>query len=177
MGGGASRFEFDRVDLGCCGAMGASYGLEPLAAADCAHLGEAFARMDPWASYPYPAHGLTSYFANSEPGSPRYAIRAGATIAGVAGLRLEWLRGPYLQFLGLLPAFQGQGAGALVLDWLAREARAAGDRNLWVCASDFNGAGIRFYERHGFVRQATLDDLVRDGRAEILLRKRLDAGA
>ncbi len=55
----------------------------------------------------------------------------------------------------------------------SEQARAAGDRNLWVCASDFNAAGIMFYERHGFSRVADLDGLVRDGRTEVLLRKRL----
>ena len=44
-------------------------------------------------------------------------------------------------------------------------------RNLWVCASSFNARALRFYERHGFARAATLPGLVADGYDEILLRK------
>ena len=39
--------------------------------------------------------------------------------------------------------------------------------------SGFNDRARAFYERHGFAPAATLDDLVRDGSCELLLRKRL----
>lgn len=134
-------------------------------------LGSAFAALSPWADYPYPAASLAAYLSKIEPGAPRYLITSDGATAGAVGLRLDWLRGPYLQFLGLLPAYQGRGLGAEVLSWLEREARAAGQRNVWVAASDFNAGAIRFYARHGFREVARLDDLVRDGRTEVLLRK------
>ncbi len=155
------------------GDLGGGFSLVPLPTAEAALLGDAFAKMDPWVSYPYPASGLASYFSAVESGAPRLALVTNNQVAGVIGLRLNWLRGPYLQFLGILPAYQRHGAGSRVLGWLEEQARAAGDRNLWVCASDFNGAGLLFYERHGFSRVADLDGLVRDGRTELLLRKRL----
>lgn len=138
-------------------------------------LGEAFAAMDPWKSYPYPASGLSGYFAKAESGAPRFAIRSAGQVAGVAGLRLEWMRGPYLQFLGLLPPYQGLGLGARVLWWMEEEARSRDIGNLWVAVSDFNASAIRFYERAGFREAARLDDLVRPGRTELLLRKKLHA--
>lgn len=60
-----------------------------------------------------------------------------------------------------------------MLGWLEGEARAGRQRNLWVAASDFNTRARGFYAGHGFVEAATLDDLVTEGRAEILMRKRV----
>lgn len=136
-------------------------------------LGEAFAAIDPWAAYAYPASALAAYFGSQEPGAPRFLLMLGGEIAGALGVRLAWLRGPYVQFLGLLPKFQRRGLGSVALAWVEHEARSAGNRNLWVAASQINADALRFYERHGFAQVANLDDLVYDGRTEILLRKRL----
>lgn len=160
-------------DIGPDPVHGVARRLIPLDPALAAPLGVAFADMSPWRDYPYNASALATYFAKSSPDAPRYQIMLGDEIAGVAGIRGDWLRGPYLQFLGVLPAFQGHGIGAAVLAWFERDARATGQRNLWVAASDFNVAALRFYTRHGFVETARLDALVTEGRAEVLLRKRL----
>jgi ribosomal protein S18 acetylase RimI-like enzyme len=136
-------------------------------------LADALACMPPWSVYPVPADGLFRYLTAAEPGAPRFALTLGDELAGVAGLRLNWLRGPYLQMLAVLPAHQGKGLGQLVLDWMERDAQVKGEHNLWVCASAFNANALRFYERAGFQRTATLDGLVSEEIAEILLRKRL----
>ena len=143
---------------------------------DAERLGAAFAAIDPWASYPYSPAALTSYFAAIEPDAPRYAIRygrAGETLAGALGMRMNWLRGPYIQFLGLFQDVQGQRVGSRVLSWLEAGARENSARNLWVTASDVNAGALRFYRAQGFQPVAGLDGLVADGRTEILLRKRL----
>jgi diamine N-acetyltransferase len=138
-----------------------------------AQLAPAFAEMDPWARLGFTAAALTHYFALPEPGAPRYAVRVGDAMAGAAGFRTAWMRGPYVQFLGLLEPYQGHSLGPLVLAWFEAQARARGERNLWVAASDFNTSAIGFYERHGFRRAAIFEDLIIDGYSEILLRKRL----
>ena len=147
--------------------------LTPVTADEAAALGEVFSAIDPWTRYPYTAGALQSYFATLEPGAPRYAIRSGTSLVGAVGLRFNWLSGPYVQFLGLLPSHQRQGAGKRVLQWLEDDARKHSARNLWVAASDFNAEAIKFYECFGFQRVAVLDDLVRDGCSELLLRKKL----
>jgi ribosomal protein S18 acetylase RimI-like enzyme len=144
-----------------------------ISALDARQLGASFAAIDPWASYPYPAEGLVAYLGAQEAGAPRLLLRVDGEIAGAVGLRLNWLRGPYLQFLGVLPNFQRRGLGSTVLEWFERETRNGSDRNLCVAASDFNAGAIRFYEGHGFEQVARLDGLVRDDRAEILMRRRL----
>lgn len=136
-------------------------------------LGAVFASMDPWLRHGYRASALANYLAKDEAHVRRLGIFAGEVLVGAVGLRLDWMRGPYLQFLGLVPEQQGRGLGQGVLTWLEREARRGGERNLWVAASDFNNGALRLYERNGFVRVALLNDLVSEGRSEILLRKRL----
>jgi GNAT superfamily N-acetyltransferase len=148
--------------------------LRPFDPSEAALLGARFAAIPPWARYPFEPEALAAYLGADEAGAPRYAITSGDRLAGAVGLRLAWLRGPYLQFLGILPEFQGQNLGGAVLAWMEREARRAGHRNLWVAASDFNTGAVRFYCRHGFSEVARLDALIQEGRTELLLRKRLD---
>lgn len=138
-----------------------------------ATLGQAFAAIDPWVRYPFSPDALAQYFNATESGAPRFAVAIDGTLAGVIGTRANWLRGPYLQFLGIVPSYQNQGAGQLLLAWFEGEARARGERNIWVAASDFNATALSFYERHGFQRAARLDGLIQDGVTEILLRKKL----
>lgn len=147
--------------------------LSPLSPEHAATLGARFSTIEPWVVYPYSASALQSYFAARETDAPRYAIHTGTTLIGALGLRHAWLRGPYIQFLGIFPEHQASGTGARVLAWIERQARTQGQRNLWVAASAFNTGALRFYERHGFVNVATLDGLVQDDRDEVLLRKRL----
>jgi GNAT superfamily N-acetyltransferase len=147
--------------------------LAPIPTSEAHRLGAAFAAIDPWAKYAYTPERLAAFFAGSEPSAPRYALHADGDIAGVVGLRLDWLRGPFLQFLGVLPSAQGKGLGGSVLAWIEREARRGEHRNLWVTASDFNIRALSLYKRHGYEETARLDGLVSDEYAEILFRKRL----
>jgi GNAT superfamily N-acetyltransferase len=169
----APAFLAERYVLEARGRAGEQLILARLEPREAEALGPALAGIDPWATHAYAAQALSAYLGKDEPGAPRFALRAGDSLAGAVGLRLDWLKGPYLQLLGLLPGYQGCGFGAAVLTWMQREACAVSERNLWVAASDFNSGALRFYERHGFVRVAALEGLVAEGRSEILLRKRL----
>lgn len=147
--------------------------LAPVAPADVMPLAHAFATMSPWSRYPLDENVFVSYFSQTEPGAPRFAIRVNGKISGAFGLRLNWLRGPYVQSFGLLPAFQNMGLGGRILAHLEADARAQNAANIWLAVSEFNADAMRFYERSGFKRVAALDGLVKDGFAEILMRKRL----
>lgn len=147
--------------------------LQAMTPESAAILSQHFAVMDPWLRYAMEAPALAAYLTRPEQSAPRFEIHVGGTLAGAAGIRENWLRGSYLQFLGLLPAFQRQGLGELVLAWFEGAARARSDRNLWVAAAEFNHGALRFYERHGFRRAALLEDLVQDGFTEVLFRKKL----
>lgn len=136
-------------------------------------LGRAFAAMDPWLTYTYDPTQLARYFATVEPDAPRLAVRLGDDLAGVVVIRANWLRGPYLQFLGVLPAFQGRGIGSAVVAWLVAEAGATGASNVFVCVSDFNAGARRLYGAHGFAEAGQLADFIAPGHTELLLRRPL----
>ena len=141
---------------------------------EAAGVGSLLSVIEPWASYPIWEDDLTRYFSRIEPGAPRYAIVHGGLLAGALSVRTNWLCGTYIQIIGLTPMCQNRGYGTALLEFVEGQARLGGDANLWVCVSDFNTEARRFYERYGFVRTAELEDLVCDGRTEILMRKRLD---
>ena len=147
--------------------------LSPMTAEDAAWAGAMCAAIDPWLSYPFNERELTAFFATLEPGAPRFMVRASGQPAGALAVRANWFRGPYVHMLVVAPAFQGRGLGTLLLDWVEAQARAVGERNLWIAVTETNMGARRLYERFGFAAVATLDGLVRDDRVEILMRKRL----
>lgn len=147
--------------------------LEPFPAAEALALGAAFAVIDPWRRLGFAAERLAEFFAAQDAGSARFAIRTGGALAGFVCVEPKWLSGPYLHFLGVLPAHQGRGIGTSVVDWFVGEARAGQDRNAWVCVSHFNTAARALYAQHGFSDAAMLPDVIETGEAEILMRKQL----
>lgn len=148
--------------------------LHPMDSASAAVLAQRVAAIDPWARLAFTSDHLARYLAAVEPGAPRYLVSlADGTIAGGLVLRLNWLRGAYIQFLVVLPEHAHAGLGTRLLAWIDSEARRRNDQNLWVAASDFNDAAIRLYERNGFARAALFDGLIAADGAEVLLRKRL----
>jgi len=157
----------------CFGASSERAVLEPISYPDCAELAPQLAKLVPWSTYQFTSDTLVHSLAAEQPNAPRFLIRAGDKKIGIVGVQLNWLRGPYLQFLGILPPHQGRGLGAAVLHWLESEARRMGDRNVWVCVSSFNVRAISFYERHGFRRAALLEGLIQEEHNELLLRKRI----
>ncbi len=148
--------------------------LAPLEDADAHSLAAACAAIDPWKRMDYAVDVLERYFQTSDPASHRFALTRDGALAGAVVLRYPWLKGPYLEFLAVLPEHQGNGLGRAVLAWMENEV-AASDRNLWVLASDFNELALAFYERFGFEPVAPLPDVAAQGFTEILLRKRLKA--
>ncbi|MBS0250773.1 MAG: GNAT family N-acetyltransferase [Proteobacteria bacterium] len=156
--------------------MTATIAFRPMTAESAKLLGAALAAIDPWAHYRYTPEALTTFLQTEEDDAPRLEILVDGALAGAFSIRCTWLRGPYLQFLGILPPFQKNGVGNAVLSWFEAEGNRLHARNIWVSASEFNVRAVAFYERFGFVRVATLEGLVADGSNEILLRKRLTIG-
>jgi GNAT superfamily N-acetyltransferase len=156
--------------------MSIAISFKPMTSESAECLGVALAVIDPWAHYQYTSAALAKYFSDREEGAPRFEILVGDTLAGAICIRENWLRGPYLQLLAVLPSFQTQGIGGAALSWFEARAKISNAQNIWVVASEFNLRAGAFYERFGFVRVATFDGLVADGTAEILFRKRLPTG-
>lgn len=155
------------VVLRCC-------SLSLLTAEEAKPLSVALADMDPWLTLGYQSGGLYSYLTRPDAGLARYAVYAPGELSGIVCVRYPWLCGANLELLAILPGFQGLGIGAGLLGWLTEEARMLAS-NLWTTVSSFNTAAQRFYVRQGFETVARLNDLVKPGYDELLLRKRLEA--
>ncbi len=83
---------------------------------------------------------------------------------GVAG-------SPYVASVAVAESARGRGVGRALLD--ATEARYPKARYVFLCVSDFNVRARALYERLGYRLVGTLPDYVVDGRAELLMAKRL----
>jgi diamine N-acetyltransferase len=149
-----------------------SVTLGPIAPADADTLADGLAAIEPWRRLQFAASSLAGYLTREDPAASRFAIREGGAPVGVIAVREPWLRGPYLELLGLLPPAQGRGIGETVMTWFETEAPKSA-LNLWVLCSDFNTGALAFYERRGFRRMTAIESLVGEGFNEILLRKRL----
>lgn len=148
--------------------------LAPMTEQAAQEVAPALAKMDPWVRLGIGEEALRTYFAADDDGGFRYAIEVDSAMAGAVVVRAPWLRGPYLEFIGITPRFQGKGLGGAILSWMESCARAAGQANLWVLTSVFNENALRFYEGFGFVKVAVLEELIANDLNEVMLRKRLD---
>jgi diamine N-acetyltransferase len=135
-------------------------------------MGPATAAIGPWAHYGFDGRKIAAGFKSSSDSASRLQVECAGELAGAVVVICPWLAGPYLQMLAILPAHQNFGIGARILAWFEAEA-GAHFRNLWLCVSGFNLDAQRFYQTHGYEGVATLDGLMRDGDAELLMRKRL----
>ena len=167
----APPFRAERYRLRSLG-DGRSLALARFTAGTADVLGPATAAIGPWAHYGFDGHKLAAGFKSSIEGFHRFQVECDGELAGAIVVVCPWLAGPYLQMLAILPSHQNRGIGARILGWYEAEARAD-FRNIWLCVSGFNVDAQRFYAAHGFTHVATLDGLMREGDAELLMRKRL----
>ena len=139
--------------------------------ADAGMISDTLAGMDPWRTLGSTAKALSDYLTADDPALRRFAVLApDETIIGVTCVRYPWLRGGYLELFGLFEAYQGQGIGSEITQWFEGQSRLRCG-NVWVSVSAFNDSAYRFYRRHGFGNIGVLNNLVKPGYDEILLRK------
>lgn len=127
--------------------------------------------MDPWRKMNYTESGLTNYLRRYDPALSRFIVSVRNYLAGVVCVRYPWLMGANLELIALFENFRRKGIGAGIIDWFERESFLI-SRNVWTTVSDFNQQARAFYESRGFEEVATIPDLIRNGKAEILLRKK-----
>jgi ribosomal protein S18 acetylase RimI-like enzyme len=126
--------------------------------------------MDPWRTLEYQADAMATYLSRPDPTLWRFTIHSSGHTAGVLSLRYPWLKGVYLEILALFPPFQGLGLGREVMSFVEARARSH-TKNFWVTVSSFNHRARRFYQDLGFVQIAPLQNLIKEGYDELLLRK------
>jgi ribosomal protein S18 acetylase RimI-like enzyme len=128
------------------------------------------ATIDPWLALGYSAIHLENYLSTIDPSLHCYTIMVDNVIVGVVAVRYPWLRGAYLELIGLFPDAQRRGLGTAILDWLEQETTPWA-ANLWVLVSSFNDSAKRFYLRQGFRVIGDIEALVSLKSTELLLRK------
>ncbi len=133
-------------------------------------VAEILAASEPWLTLKFSAASLARYLTREDAALRCYAISVGDDLAGGVCVRYPWLRGPYIELLGLAPTYRGKGIGKQVLAWAEAEARREA-RNLWVVASSFNHQALNFYQSLGFYPIGSIQGLVSPEYDEILLRK------
>lgn len=136
-------------------------------------LANAFAGIEPWKTLKTDRSRMEKYFIQNPQGVCRRVVVVNSDVAGMVCVKQEWLVGPYLEFLGLLPDFHGLGIGRTIMNWLEEEAAKSKARNLFLCVSSFNTNAVKFYTSLGFVECGKLEELIIDNHDEILMRKRL----
>lgn len=146
------------------------FGLVRLRVEDTKAVAGQLATINPWLALGYSAAQLENYLLADDPSLHRYAVMGDNAIVGVVAVRYPWLRGAYLELIGLFPGQQGRGLGAAILQWMERETKPWA-MNCWVLVSSFNEAGKRFYLRQGFREIANIEALVSPRSSELLLRK------
>ena len=136
--------------------------LDAMTAEAADELAGRIAEIDPWRRLAIPADRIRRLLEAGH-GLEIRAIRIGNRPVGAIVAQRNWLLGPYLRHLSVLPEAQARGAGTRALAWLEGIARRDRQSNIWLCVSAFNGQALAFYARHGFVQAANLPDLVRPG--------------
>jgi GNAT superfamily N-acetyltransferase len=133
-------------------------------------VAEMLSVSEPWLSLKFSVTSLASYLIRDDTSLRRYAISVDDNLAGIICVRYPWLRGPYIELLGLFPNCRGKGIGKQVMAWAETEARREA-KNLWVLTSSFNHQALNFYQGLGFYPIGPIQGLVTPEHDEILLRK------
>lgn len=149
-----------------------SFFLERLQARDVGEASRNLASMDPWLTLGYTQEALAFYLLRADPALKRFSVRVDERISGVLSVRHPWLFGPFVELIALFGDHRGKGLGRRLIGWICGQYPSAA--NLWATVSSFNVEAQTFYARLGFARTTLLKDLIRPGRHEILLRKRLE---
>lgn len=99
-----------------------------------------------------------------------YVCRSGNDIAGFAILQVCGTFSGYIQSLCINESYRGKGLGTMMLKFCEKRILKFSP-NIFICVSSFNEGAKKLYLRYGFRIIGELENFVRDGFSEILMRK------
>lgn len=99
-----------------------------------------------------------------------YVIETGNIIAGFVILQVCGTFSGYIQTICIDEAFRGKGLGKKLLQF-CEERTLRFSPNIFICVSSFNKGALKLYHEFGFKPVGELDNFVKDGYTELLLRK------
>ena len=133
-------------------------------------IAEMLSNSEPWKTLKFSVSSLANYLMRDDISLSKYCVSADGNLVGVICVRHPWLRGPYIELLGIFPNARGKGIGMQLIGWAETEARRE-SKNLWVVASSFNHQALGVYRHLGFYPIGPIQGLVTPEHDEILLRK------
>lgn len=99
-----------------------------------------------------------------------YVMETGKEIAGFVILQLCGTFKGYIQTICIHQEYRGKGLGKKLLRF-CEERIFKISPNLFICVSSFNTGAIKLYHDFGFTLVGKLDNFVKQGFTELLLRK------
>ena len=104
------------------------------------------------------------------PGKEIYVMEIGGEIAGFVILQLTGTFKGYIQTICIRDVYRGKGFGKKLL-MFCEERIFKISPNIFICVSSFNKGAIKLYTGLGFKLVGELENFVKDGFTELLLRK------
>jgi ribosomal-protein-alanine N-acetyltransferase len=99
-----------------------------------------------------------------------YIIEYQNIIAGFIILQTAGTFSGYIQTICIDEAFRGKGLGKILLYYCEQRVLKFSP-NLFICVSSFNAGAIKLYHEFGFKLVGELNNFVKEGFTELLLRK------
>jgi ribosomal protein S18 acetylase RimI-like enzyme len=132
--------------------------------------------MEPWLSLGYTAAGLGRYLRRMARANQALIAYENGTVLGIATVQPDVLLGHFIALLAVRPEAAGKGIGTSLVARIERDTFRK-RQWLYVSSDSTNRSAARFYRKLGFSKVARLTDLIRNGHAEILWRKRRPNGS
>jgi ribosomal protein S18 acetylase RimI-like enzyme len=99
-----------------------------------------------------------------------YVVEIGEKIAGFVILQICGTFSGYIQTICIDEVYRGKGIGIKLLQFCEKRILKISP-NIFICVSSFNKAAARLYYEFGFKLIGELDNFVKQGFTELLLRK------
>jgi len=99
-----------------------------------------------------------------------YVLKIENEIAGFVILQVCGSFKGYIQTICISEKYRGKGLGKKLL-YFCEERIIKISQNIFICVSSFNNGAIKLYNEMGFKLVGRLDNFVKDGFTELLLRK------
>jgi len=142
-----------------------------LSLTDTEHLSECammMAKSDPWITLDIDYDQCLKAFEGLS--KEIWALEIDKAVAGFVILQMDGTFKGYIQTVCVDVAYRGRGIGKKLLQF-CQERILKISPNLFICVSSFNQGAIRLYKEFGFTLVGELDNFVKEGFTEQLLRK------
>lgn len=96
--------------------------------------------------------------------------KSGSDIAGFVIMQTCGTFSGYIQTICVAENYRGKGIGTKLLEFCEQRILSYSP-NIFICVSSFNSGAIKLYKNFGFKLIGELEDLVKEGFTELLLRK------